>query len=62
MKCKNNLKPFRTEKVDVMVLEISWVSKNLTDFYKHIKDKGEDGDLLTNKMLKMLLESQFHSS
>jgi hypothetical protein len=45
-----------------MVLEISWVSKNLTDFYKHIKDKGEDGDLLTNQMLKMLLESQFDSS
>ena len=52
-------KPFKTVTVEVMVLEISWVSSNLDEFYKYMRKNGDNEHLLKNNVINTLLESQY---
>jgi hypothetical protein len=47
--------------VQVRIIEVEWIKKNLRDFYKFLKEKSDPG-LFDNELIKVLLTEQDYSA
>ncbi len=47
-------------RVNVRILEIEWLSKNLKEFYMFL-NRLEDNKIFGNEFIKVLLEQQYYS-
>ena len=50
---------FKKVPVEVKLMEISWCSNNLTEFYNYLRNYPGGDELFENKIIKMLLEQNY---